>query len=105
MPDCLICLETTQEEWTPSTLCECRPILHRTCWKQWVLQAGDLCIICRQTETYHENRQLHDEQPIYIDYRGPVNFIYLLQAFILTLIFLATLNHSTSFPTMVRDEL
>jgi hypothetical protein len=63
MPDCLICLETTQDTWTPLLNCECLPILHRACWKQWVLQSGAICVICREREEEQEVIE-HPHPPI-----------------------------------------
>ncbi len=59
MPECLICLEQTQTLWTPLTNCECRPNIHRACWKEWVLQSGAICIICRQLPEKEEVEEHH----------------------------------------------
>ena len=98
MPDCLICLETTHDTWYPQTLCMCRPNMHKSCWKQWTFQAGNMCIICR--ETIQEQ-----ETPVYIDYRETFNYMYLFQAFVITLLFLAAVNQHSTFQFRVRDEL
>ena len=49
MPDdCLICLRPLRRPWSPTLTCNCRPLLHKTCWDGWVAHVGyPSCVICR----------------------------------------------------------
>ena len=107
MPDCLICLETTQEDWTPLTPCDCHPILHRTCWKEWVLQSGAVCIICRQIPEKEDAEEQQDEQiaqrPIaWVDPYKEINNMLFFRFCALILFYLSVYGVSTS---AVHDEL
>jgi hypothetical protein len=56
-PDCLICFGPIRRKlppWQQPTPipCDCRPLIHRTCWDAWAAQAGPVCIICRSNKHY-----------------------------------------------------
>lgn len=84
--------------------------MHKSCWKRWTLQAGTTCVICRVSpETqpqviYYENDFPHIEPPVIrIEYSAIRNTLYLFQALMLTVLFLA-MNH-TQMTMPVHDEL
>jgi hypothetical protein len=82
--------------------------MHKSCWKRWTLQAGNVCIICRVPEPLYENgvQPIHIEPPIIrIEYKETINFIYMFQAFVLTLLFLAAVNQQAPLQIRLHDEL
>lgn len=102
MPDCLICLENTQDTWTPLTPCSCHPILHRACWKAWVLQSGSVCIICRQFPTQEDELYPVEEPPIiWVDTLQPITNMLFFRACILVLFYFSIFG----FKRSIHDEL
>jgi hypothetical protein len=79
--------------------------MHRACWKEWVLQSGAICIICRQLPEKEEVEE-HDVEPIvqpiiWVDTYQPFNNMLFFRFCALILFYFSIYGIKVS----VHDEL